>query len=170
MAGKLLLTLKEARSFEGELTILLVEEPDSEGNVTFSLFCEKKPPLNPEDGLLIVGVHSGVFGDDFGLKEITKSIGWQQDIPPVAVKEILDILERQVFPAVPEAASGLDGSSYELLIEHGFNKVQFAWWGEPQGLWKALGELSKGHTERMVALPAGDSSPHGQELRNAVIP
>ena len=143
MAGELLLTLKEIPSFEGELSVRLMEEHDSEGRANYSLVCEKKPPLDRGEWPLIVGVRSGIFGDVLSLKEITKSIGWQQDIPPVEAREILDTLKSQVPSTVPEAISGLDGTTYELLIERGFNKVQFTWWCEPPGVWKALGELSR---------------------------
>src|SRR5437762_10377526 len=72
MAGEFLLTLKETPSFEGELSVRLMEEHDSEGRANYSLVCEKKPPLDREEWPLIVGVRSGVFGDHLGLKEITK--------------------------------------------------------------------------------------------------
>ncbi len=62
MAGELLLTLKEIPSFEGELSVRLMEERDSEGCARHSLVCEKKPPLEAEEGPLIVGVRSGFFG------------------------------------------------------------------------------------------------------------
>jgi len=143
MAGELLLTLKEIPSFEGELSVRLMEERDSEGCARHSLVCEKKPPLEAEEGPLIVGVRSGFFGDDLGLKEIIESVGWRRDIPVEEVREILGILDRRVFPAVLEATSWLDGTTYELLIERGFNRVQFTWWCEPPGVWKALGELSR---------------------------
>jgi len=143
MAGELLLTLKEIPSFEGELSVRLMEEHDSEGRANYSLVCEKKPPLDREEWPLIVAVRSGVFGDHLGLKEITTSIGWRKNIPPEEVEEILDTLKSQIPSAIPEAISGLDGTTYELLIERGFNKVQFTWWCEPPGVWKALGELSR---------------------------
>jgi len=56
MAGELLLTLKEIPSFEGELSVRLMEEHDSEGRANYSLVCEKKPPLDREEWPLIVGV------------------------------------------------------------------------------------------------------------------
>ena len=40
MAGELLLTLKEIPSFEGELSVRLMEEHDSEGRANYSLVCE----------------------------------------------------------------------------------------------------------------------------------
>jgi hypothetical protein len=93
MAGEFLLTLKETPSFEGELSLRLIKESDSEGRASYSLVCEKKPPFDREEVPLIVAVRSGVFGDHLGLKEITTSIGWQQDIPPEEVEEILDTLK-----------------------------------------------------------------------------
>ncbi len=43
---KLLLVLKEKPSFEGELSIDMVEENESEGHAKYSLVCQKKPPFN----------------------------------------------------------------------------------------------------------------------------
>ncbi|HTF24484.1 MAG TPA: hypothetical protein VK937_11295 [Candidatus Limnocylindria bacterium] len=142
MSGEFLLTLKETPSFEGELSLRLIKDSDSEGRASYSLVCEKKPPFDREEVPLIVAVRSGVFGDHLGLKEITTSIGWRKDIPPEEVEEILDTLKSQIPSAVPEAISGLDGTTYELLIERGSNMVQFTWWCGPPRVWKALGELS----------------------------
>jgi hypothetical protein len=106
MAGELLLTLKEIPSFEGELSIRLMEERDSEGRASYPLVCEKKPPLDPEEVPLIVGVRSGAFGDGLDFKEINKSIGWQRDIPPVEAREILDTVESQFDPLFRKSSSG----------------------------------------------------------------
>jgi hypothetical protein len=56
---------------------------------------------------------------------------------------MLAILEKQVVSLSPESVLGLDGTTYELLIERGFNKVQFTWWSKPPAGWRAIGELSK---------------------------
>ncbi len=55
----------------------------------------------------------------------------------------MDILEKQVVSLAPEITLGLDGTTYELVIERDFNKVQFTWWCEPPRVWRALGEVSK---------------------------
>jgi hypothetical protein len=138
---KLLLALKEKPSFQGELSIDLVEENDSEGHAKYSLICQKKPPFNEVEWALFVGVLGGVVGKD--LDEITKNIGWQQEVPAAEATEILDILQRQIAPVVPETSVGLDGTFYELHIERGFSSVQFTWWCEPPQVWSALGEAAK---------------------------
>jgi len=138
---KLLLVLKEKPSFEGELSIDLVEENDSEGHAKYSLLCQKKPPFNEEESALFVGVLGGDVGKD--LDEITKSIGWRREVPAAEAGEILDILKRQIAPIVPETIVGLDGTFYELHIERGFSKVQFTWWCKPPRVWNPLGEAAK---------------------------
>ena len=140
IVGKLL-ALKEKPSFEGELSIDLVEEHDSDGRAKFSLVCQKKPPFSQEEWALFASVLDGVVGED--LKEIMKCIGWRRQVSEIEVREILDILQHQVVSVDPEAIVGLDGTTYELLIERGFSKVQFTWWCEPPAVWKALGKLSK---------------------------
>jgi hypothetical protein len=138
---KLLLVLKEKPSFEGELSIDLVQENDSEGHAKYSLVCQKKPPFNKVESALFVCVLGGDVGKD--LDEITKSIGWRREVPAAEAREILDILQRQIAPVVPETIVGLDGTGYELHIERGFSKVQFTWWCEPPRVWNALGEAAK---------------------------
>ena len=146
MTGKVLLVLKEQPSFEGELSISLIEEHDSEGRAKHSIVCQKKPPLNENEFAIIAEMFGGVFGEDLG--EITKSIDWQQEVPPLEAKRIMAILEHQVVSVTPERVLGLDGTIYELLIERGLNKVQFTWWCAPPAEWKALGVLSKILLER----------------------
>ena len=138
---KLLLALKEKPSFQGELSIDLVEEHDSEGRAKYSLVCQKKPPFNEVESALFVGVLGGVVGKD--LDEITKNIGWRREVPAAEARGILDILQRQIAPVVPETIIGLDGTFYELHIERGFSKVQFTWWCEPPPVWNALGAAAK---------------------------
>ena len=138
---KLLLALKEKPSFQGELSINLVEENDSEGHAKYSLVCQKRPPFNEVESALFVGVLGGVVGKD--LDEITKNIAWRREVPAAEARQILDILQRQIAPVVPETIVGLDGTIYELHIERGFSKAQFTWWCEPPRVWNALGEAAK---------------------------
>ncbi len=138
---RLLLVLKEKPSFEGELSIDMVEENESEGHAKYSLVCQKKPPFNEKEVAVFVGVLEGDVPD--ALDEITKTIDWQREVPTPEAREILDILQRPVVPVVPESIVGLDGTTYELHIDRGFSKVQFTWWCEPPPVWKALGEVAK---------------------------
>lgn len=141
MAGKFLLALKEKPSFEGELSLRLMEEHDSEGRTKYSLLCQKKPPFNKKEVTIFLGVLSrGVPGS---LGEITKTVDWQREVPTLEARELMEILERQVLPVVPETILGLDGTTYELLIERGFSEVRFTWWCDPPRVWKALGEVAK---------------------------
>src|SRR5688572_20350300 len=146
MAETNLLVLKEKPSFEGELNIRLVEEQDSEGHAKYSLVCQKRPPYNAGEIVLLAGVLGAVDGED--LEELTKSICWQREIQRHEAREIIDILEHQLVSIAPESILGLDGTTYELLIERGFSKVQFTWWCDPPRVWKALGEVS----ERILAM------------------
>jgi hypothetical protein len=159
MASKILLALKEKPSFQGELSVHLVEEHGSEGRVKYALLCHKKPPFNTEEFALFVfagvlgdaKVLGGIVGED--LAEIRKSICWQQEFPSPEAREIIDILEHQVVAIVPQRVEGIDGTTYEFLIERGCNKVQFEWWSEPPRVWRALGEVSKELLSRANAGP-----------------
>src|SRR5271157_4177815 len=141
ITGKLLLALKEKPSFEGELCAHLREDYDADGRAKYFLACQKTPSFNVEEFALIVGVRGGLLVDNS--EEITKGISWRREVSPTEVRDILDILEQQVISVVPETFMGLDGTTYELLIERCFSKVQFTWWCEPPAGWKALGEVSK---------------------------
>jgi hypothetical protein len=140
IAGKVLMVLKEKPSFEGELSARLTEERDAEGRAKYFLVCQKTPPFNVEELALIAGVRGGLVVDN--CEDIAKSISWRREVSPTEVREILDVLQHQVVSVVPETIVGLDGTTYELLIQRGFSKVRFTWWCEPPAVWKALGEVS----------------------------
>lgn len=91
--------------------------------------------------LYFVWALSRVVGQD--REEITKSINWQREVAPLEAKTITAILEHKVVEVVPESVHGLHGTTYTLMIECGFNMVQFTWWCEPPARWQALGELAK---------------------------
>jgi hypothetical protein len=141
MASQTLLTLKEKPSFEGELSIELVKENDSGGRAKYSLVCQKNPPLNERELLLIPLLREDGADDD--LREITKSIKWQREVPEANLRNILTRLQHEVVAVVPDRVLGFDGTSYELIINRGFNGVQFVWWCEAPQAWKVLGEAAK---------------------------
>jgi hypothetical protein len=141
MASQTLLTLKEKPSFEGELSIELVKENDSGGRAKYSLVCQKNPPLNEKELLLIPLLRED--GADDNLREITKSIKWQREVPEANLRNILTRLQHAVVAVVPDLVLGLDGTSYELIIERGLNSVQFVRWCEAPQAWKTLGEAAK---------------------------
>jgi hypothetical protein len=136
-----LLVLKENPSFEGELSIRLIEQHESEGRAKYFISCQKNPPLNRKEFSVFAWALGRVVGRD--REEITKSIEWQREVPPLEAKKIAAILEHQFVTIVPESLEGLDGTTYRLLIERGSNIVQFTWWCEPPTGWEALGELAK---------------------------
>lgn len=140
MGGKVLLVLKQKPSFEGELSIRLIEERDSEGRIKYSVVCQKKPPLKVNEFAVFAKKLNRIAGQDF--EEITKSIDWEREVPTLEAKRIAAALQHKVVSLVPESVFGLDGTAYELLVERGFNSIQFTWWAEPPAAWQALRELS----------------------------
>jgi hypothetical protein len=155
MARKFLLALKEKPSFAGELSLRLFEERDSEGRTKYSLLCQKKPSFNEKEVAIFFGVLNGSVPDN--LHEITKTIDWQREVPTLEATELMETLEHQVLPLIPETIEGLDGTTYELLIERGSSKVQFSWWCEPPRVWKALGKVAMTLLNRADAATMADA-------------
>jgi hypothetical protein len=141
MRSTVLLALTAKPSFEGGLSVRLIEERNPEGRATYSLACQKDPPFNSSEFGLFAMALRDVVGKD--REEITKSINWHREVPPAEAKELSDIAESLTTVGVAQSKSGLDGTSYELVIERGSQKVQFAWWSEPPEVWKSVGDLSK---------------------------
>ena len=55
---------------------------------------------------------------------------------------IKDIKTLHVF-SIPEFAMGLDGTTYTIRIENGWNSVTYNWWGECPKEWEQLGKLAE---------------------------
>lgn len=98
----------------------------------------KDPPLKRAEFAIFLSAVNKIIGQNL----ITKSIDWRREVPPSKAEKITAALESLVMSVVPAEVFGLDGTTYELLIERGFNKIQFTWWGEPPAAWRALRELS----------------------------
>jgi hypothetical protein len=165
MAGKLLLTFKEKPSFEGELSVALMEEHDPEGRARYFLVCQKEPPFNTEE-IVLIAAREGIVDDQHD--ELMKSISWQREVPAAEASAILDILQHQIAFIIPEATIGLDGTTYELLIERGFSKVQFTWWCDPPLGWKALGEVANkilSRTDSISALESLQTNERKQSIK-----
>jgi len=141
MSGKVLLVLKARPSFAGELSICLNEERDSEGRAKYSVVCQKKPPLNENEFAIFAAMRNRIVDQNLD-EDITKTIDWHREVPPLEANRIKAALENQVVSVAPESVLGLDGTTYELLVERGFNRIQFTWWGEPPAAWQAIRELS----------------------------
>ena len=141
MAKKIVVELRERPSFEGELSVRVTEEHDSEGGVKYALVCQKNPPLSEVEDALFAGDLRDV--PDKELEQIKTAICWQRELSPSEVSEIDHLLHCEIIPIVPEAIDGLDGTIYELLIEVGLNRVQFSWWEEAPSGWKPLRDLSE---------------------------
>ena len=140
MGCKVLLVFKERPSFEGELSISLNAERDSQGHEKYFVVCQKKPPLNAKEFAIFAASLNRMDGQ--ALEVITENINWQRDVPPSEAKKLTAAMEHQAVSVAPEGVLGLDGTTYELLIERGFNRIQYTWWGEPPAAWRPLRELS----------------------------
>jgi len=140
MGCSVLLIFKERPSFEGELSISLNEECDSQGHEKYFVVCQKKPPLNAKEFAIFAASLNRMDGQ--ALEVITESINWQREVPPSEAKKLTAAMEHQAVSVAPEGVLGLDGTTYELLIERGFNRIQYTWWGEPPAAWRPLRKLS----------------------------
>jgi len=64
MDGEDLLVLKENPSFEGELSVRLIEEHGIKGRAKYFIICQKNPPLNGMSFLYLCRHSVGVVGRD----------------------------------------------------------------------------------------------------------
>ena len=58
----------------------------------------------------------------------------EKKIPAEEVEKVLKKLLNSSVPAIPSFITGLDGTTFKLKIENGFNSVCYIWWSKlPQG-------------------------------------
>ncbi len=157
MKSKTLLALKVEPSFEGRLSIRLVEEPTPDGQVSYSLACEKAPPLNAAESNILLALATGNFGiDDF--KDIKKVLIWERKLPELEAKNLMTTLGNAQIPVVAESPGGLDGTTYQLVIGCGHSLSRFQWWCEPPSSWAVIGKVAR------TLITWADASSAVQEL------
>lgn len=71
----------------------------------------------------------------------TGTAQWERPLSPAGVAEIARLLKGTTVPLAPEFAMGLDGTTWELRIEYGWNRVHLAWWPELPRAWQSLRPL-----------------------------
>jgi hypothetical protein len=79
---------------------------------------------------------SGYYGSMYDRKKINKSI------PSTHVEAILNELINTKIP-IPSFATGLDGTTYQLDFECGFNSVSYRWWEEVPESFEGINQLCK---------------------------
>jgi hypothetical protein len=150
---RIVVELRERPSFEGQLSVRVTEERDSEGGAKYALVCQKNPPLSEVEFAVFAGVLRDIA--DWELEQIKTALCWQRELSSSEAREITFLLQHEVVSIAPERIDGLDGTIYELLIEVGLNRVQFRWWEEAPSGWKPLRDLSEmllrmGDATRMI--------------------
>jgi hypothetical protein len=63
-------------------------------------------------------------------------------VPPAAVRDLLNRIERARIPLFAEGPWGLDGRSWCLTIGVGLHQATYQWWGSPGPGWEVLGEIA----------------------------
>ncbi len=71
----------------------------------------------------------------------TGTARWDRPLNEAETVELARMLEGATVPLPPEFAIGLDGTTWELQIEHGWNRVQLAWWARLPQAWRSLRPL-----------------------------
>jgi len=99
MDGEDLLGIERKPSFEGELSVRLIEEHESQGRAKYFHNLPKEPALDGNEFSIFVSALSRVVGRD--REEITKSMKWQREVPPLEAKIITAILEHQFVTVAP---------------------------------------------------------------------
>jgi hypothetical protein len=159
IAKRIVLELRERPSFEGELNVRVTEEHDPEGGVKYALVCQKNPPLSEVESVLFDGSLRDIAERE--LTQIKTGLCWQRELSSSEAWEITYLLQHEVVSIAPEAIDGLDGTSYELLIGAGLNRVQFSWWEEAPSGWEPLRDLSK------MLLHMGDAARMAETLQSS---
>ena len=56
--------------------------------------------------------------------------------------DLLEKLKEASISVAPEYIVGCDGTTYDLIVESGFNRVHYQWWSERPKGWEALIDAS----------------------------
>jgi len=116
---KKMITIRVSPSFEGTTTIRLERETYEGGRFLYYIIHDQSQST---------GYRAG--------PDIRK-----YQIPPEVAEAIIKELESSQIGICPEEVMGCDGTTTEIEIERGFNKVSFTWWQELPKQWKNLSKV-----------------------------
>lgn len=120
------LTLSISPSFENSVVVSLLEHRKTNEHTYWIRYGETEPPTT--DPLESVG-------QSFSVTE-------EFEIFEGDAEDLLEKLKQASISVAPEYIMGCDGTTYELIIESGFNRVHYQWWSEAPKGWEALIEAS----------------------------
>jgi len=82
-----------------------------------------------------------------GAQFISQNANFESALSADEYNYLIGDLKDIKISALPPYVGGLDGTTFELDIENGFNKTSFTWWGKCPDSWKPLEALANRLTE-----------------------
>jgi hypothetical protein len=70
-----------------------------------------------------------------------ESVNYSLELNKNLVTKLLTAMSEIKIPAIPEFNSGIDGSTYMLNINNGYNSSCYTWWNTPPRGYESLGRL-----------------------------
>jgi hypothetical protein len=81
------------------------------------------------------------FTEDAAREEPTGPIRIERELDDLEAEALERCLARVSLPLLPQFAIGLDGTTWKLDLENGWNKVQLEWWPQLPAAWESLRPL-----------------------------
>lgn len=120
------LTLSISPSFEDRVVVSLLEHRKTNEHTYWIRYQETAPPTT----------------DPLESVEQRFSVTEECEIFEGDAADLLEKLKEVSISVAPEYIVGCDGTTYELIVDSGFNRVHYQWWSEiPKG-WEALIDAS----------------------------
>jgi hypothetical protein len=77
--------------------------------------------------------------DDFMVTELEKSY----QISKEEYKALLGNADKISLNIISDFTTGLDGTTFKVTFQNGFNQTRFCWWADPPKNWEELNNLIK---------------------------
>jgi len=121
------------RATDGDLSVLMVEEPAEEGKAG-SAFCLFAHATTSYYAQLLR--YAG-YDDAAEVPADARSVTWSTVLPPEEAATLARLLPAALnTPAVPEPPPGCDGTWYTLSLESAEGTRGFRWWVSPPTGWE----------------------------------
>jgi hypothetical protein len=101
------------------------------------------PSYGNRSGIILRENHF-YYTDNLGFEHrfIIKNAKFESTLSADDYERLIGDIKNTTIPLVPPYSGGLDGTTFEIDIENGFNKASYKWWCECPDIWKPLESLA----------------------------